>query len=82
MLGLRRRTVSTNVTSNTSCLGHVSEQELRLILPGAYNSFMVDIHALGLLTGDRRWQGHKGRMVSDHQCLPASHEDVALPLEG
>ena len=42
---------------------------------------MIDIHALGLLLGIETCKGAKW-VVADHQCLPASHVEGALPLEG
>ena len=42
---------------------------------------MIDIHALDLLLGIETCKGAKW-VVADHQCLPASHVEGALPLEG
>ena len=53
---------------------------MEIIIPGGHDSFMVNVHALGLFLG---LDTHKGmeRVAADHQCLPALHEDRALPFE-
>ena len=51
------------------------------LLPGADNSFMVIIHALDPFLGIDSSKSIEG-VVTDHQCLSASHVDIALPLEG
>ena len=56
-------------------------QGMEIIIPGGDDSFIVNVHALGLFLG---LDTHKGmeRVATDHLCLPALHEDRVLHLEG